>query len=172
MKIKVGINGLGRIGRLVVRAAWDWDDIEFIQFNDPRAGNETIAHLLNFDSNHGRWDHDAVASGSDITVGGQTIRCSHNRAIADTDWTECDVVVEASGVMKSTQLLQAYLDQGIQRVVVQHRILRVTPSDLAFRSLRYGFLCGPIRPVKYQRLCSRVSVSLQQHSCSSPNRLN
>jgi phosphoglycerate dehydrogenase-like enzyme len=57
MSIKVGINGFGRIGRLaVLRAAWDWPELEFVQINDPAMGDAaTHAHLLNFDSVHGRW---------------------------------------------------------------------------------------------------------------------
>ena len=57
MKIKVGINGFGRIGRLGLRAAFDWDDVEFIQINDPFGDAQVMAHLLNFDSVHGRWKH-------------------------------------------------------------------------------------------------------------------
>ena len=49
MAIKVGINGFGRIGRLALRAAWDWPDFEFVQINDPAGDAETHAHLLNFD---------------------------------------------------------------------------------------------------------------------------
>ncbi len=69
MTIKVGINGFGRIGRLCLRAAWQWPEIEFVQINDPAGDAETHAHLLNFDSVHGRWHHSAEANGSNITVG-------------------------------------------------------------------------------------------------------
>ena len=55
MKIKIGINGFGRIGRLALRAAFDWPDFEFVQINDPAGDAATFAHLLNFDSVHGRW---------------------------------------------------------------------------------------------------------------------
>ena len=61
MAIKVGINGFGRMGRLVVRAAWGAPDISFVQINEPAADPATLAHLLNFDSVHGRWDHQASA---------------------------------------------------------------------------------------------------------------
>lgn len=118
MTIKIGINGFGRIGRLAMRAAWGWADVEIVQVNDPAGDAATLAHLLNFDSVHGRWAHDAVAEGERILVGDQRISVSHNKAIADTDWSGCDVVLECSGVMKKTSLLQAYLDQGVKRVVV------------------------------------------------------
>ena len=55
MSIKVGINGFGRIGRLALRAAWDWPELEFVRINDPAGDATTHAHLLNFDSVHGRW---------------------------------------------------------------------------------------------------------------------
>lgn len=118
MTIKVGINGFGRIGRLCLRAAWQWPEIEFVQINDPAGDAETHAHLLNFDSVHGRWEHSAEANGSNITVGDKTLLITANKAIDDTDWSDCDVVIEASGKMRDSAMLQAYLDQGVKRVVV------------------------------------------------------
>ncbi len=118
MTIKVGINGFGRMGRLSFRAAFDWDDIEFVQINDLKGDATTLAHLVNFDSVHGRWAHNATSEGNNIVINGKTIVCTQNRAIAETDWSQCDVVIEASGVMKTKALLQAYLDQGVKRVVV------------------------------------------------------
>ena len=118
MTIKVGINGFGRIGRLALRASWEWPEIEFVHINDPGGDVETLAHLLNFDSVHGRWQHEALAEGYRMLVGDQSLTVSHNKAIADTDWSGCDIVIEASGKMKTKALLQAYLDQGVKRVVV------------------------------------------------------
>lgn len=118
MTIKVGINGFGRMGRLTLRAAWGWPEIEFVQINDPAGDAATLAHLLNFDSIHGRWAHEATANGSDIIINGKTIRTSRNKTIAETDWSGCDVVIEASGKMRTKALLQAYLDQDVKRVVV------------------------------------------------------
>lgn len=118
MTVKVGINGFGRIGRLVMRAAWGWPGIEFIQINDPGGDAATLAHLLTFDSVHGRWVHEATADGDEICVGTQRIRTTQNKAIADTDWSACDIVIEASGKMKTKAVLQGYLDQGVKRVVV------------------------------------------------------
>ncbi|HBI77975.1 MAG TPA: type I glyceraldehyde-3-phosphate dehydrogenase, partial [Marinobacter adhaerens] len=117
-KIKVGINGFGRIGRLALRAAWGWPDMEFVAINDPGADTGTLAHLLNFDSIHGRWSREATADGTDIVIEGQRIRVTHNRSIGETDWSGCDLVIEASGVNKKVSALQAYLDQGVKRVVV------------------------------------------------------
>ncbi|MBH1970187.1 ArsJ-associated glyceraldehyde-3-phosphate dehydrogenase [Moraxellaceae bacterium AER2_44_116] len=118
MTIKVGINGFGRMGRLALRAAWDWPELSFTHINDPAGDAITLAHLLNFDSVHGRWQHEAKAEGEDIVIGTRRIKISRNKSIADSDWSDCDVVIEASGKMKTTALLQAYLDQGVKRVVV------------------------------------------------------
>ncbi|WP_461518808.1 ArsJ-associated glyceraldehyde-3-phosphate dehydrogenase [Porticoccus sp.] len=118
MTIKIGINGFGRMGRLALRAAWDKYDLEFVQINDPAGDATTLAHLLTFDSVHGRWQFEADADGNDIVVDNHRIRCTQNKTIGDTDWSGCDLVIEASGKMKSSQVLQAYLDQGVKRVVV------------------------------------------------------
>lgn len=118
MSLKIGINGFGRMGRLALRAAWGWPGIEFVQINDPAGDAATLAHLLNFDSVHGRWQHEASADGDQIRVGDHLLTVSRNKAIADTDWSGCDLVLECSGVNKTTAALQAYLDQGVKRVVV------------------------------------------------------
>lgn len=118
MAIKVGINGFGRIGRLALRASWDWPDFEFVQINDPAGDAETHAHLINFDSVHGRWHREAGAEGDSVVIEGKRIKVTANKTIADTDWSGCDLVLEASGKMKSVAVLQAYLDQGVKRVVV------------------------------------------------------
>ena len=118
MTIKVGINGFGRIGRLALRAAWGWPELEFVQINDPAGDAATHAHLLNFDSVHGRWQHEAGSDGDCIVIEGKRIEVSANKTIADTDWSGCDLVIEASGKMKTVAVLQAYLQQGVKRVVV------------------------------------------------------
>ncbi|QSX40414.1 ArsJ-associated glyceraldehyde-3-phosphate dehydrogenase [Shewanella cyperi] len=118
MKIKIGINGFGRMGRLALRAAWDWDDVEFVHINDPAGDAATLAHLLEFDSVHGRWGHGVATDGEQILIDGKAISTSRNSTIAATDWSGCDLVIEASGKMKTKALLQSYLDQGVKRVVV------------------------------------------------------
>lgn len=117
-KIKVGINGFGRIGRLALRASWNWPEFEFVQINDPAGYAQTFAHLLNFDSIQGTWNHEAVATDNSIVIDGKAIVFTHHKTIAETDWSACDVVIEASGKMKTVAILQAYLDQGIKHVVV------------------------------------------------------
>ncbi|QIR16018.1 ArsJ-associated glyceraldehyde-3-phosphate dehydrogenase [Shewanella aestuarii] len=122
MTIKIGINGFGRMGRLTMRAAFDWDEIEIVHINDPAGDAATLAHLMTFDSVHGRWHHEASHTEENehqaILINGKTIPCTQNVATQDTDWSQCDVVIEASGKIKTKALLQAYLDQGVKRVVV------------------------------------------------------
>ncbi|HBZ99216.1 MAG TPA: type I glyceraldehyde-3-phosphate dehydrogenase, partial [Pseudomonas sp.] len=113
MSIKVGINGFGRIGRLALRAAWDWPELDFVQINDPAGDAAAHAHLLKFDSVHGRWQHEASADGDCLVINGQRVKVSANKAIADTDWSGCDLVIEASGKMKTVAVLQQYLEQGV-----------------------------------------------------------
>lgn len=118
MTIKVGINGFGRMGRLTLRAALDWPEVEFIKINDVAGDAKTHAHLLEFDSVHGRLDTPVFVDGNTMKVAQHTINVSNNKAINDTDWSACDVVIEASGKMKTTELLKQYLAQGVKRVVV------------------------------------------------------
>ena len=123
MTIKIGINGLGRMGRLTLRAALNGAmsgvDFEFIKSNDPAGDAITLAHLLNFDSVHGRADYQARAE-DEIIVIDDHHRLIHTRnaRLEDTNWSDCDLVIEASGKFKSQQTLQSYFDQGVKRVVV------------------------------------------------------
>lgn len=121
-RIPVGINGFGRIGRLVLRVLYnvpaEQRRLEVVQINDPAGDAATLAHLLNFDSVHGRWQHEARAEGDFLLIDGDRIRVTGTTTITDNDWSNCAVVVEASGKMKTTAVLQHYLDQGVARVVV------------------------------------------------------
>jgi glyceraldehyde 3-phosphate dehydrogenase len=67
---------------------------------------------------HGRWHNEASAEGDHVMIGGNRIKVTANKTIAETDWSGCDLVIEASGKMKTVAVLQAYLDQGVKRVVV------------------------------------------------------
>ncbi|ENM5784726.1 ArsJ-associated glyceraldehyde-3-phosphate dehydrogenase [Vibrio metoecus] len=118
MTIKVGINGFGRIGRLALRASFDWPEIEFVQINDVAGDAATLAHLLEFDSIQGRWHH-AVSSEADaILINGKRIRATQEKAIDAVDWSGCDVVIEATGKHRKGEFLNQYLAQGVKRVVV------------------------------------------------------
>ena len=118
MSIRVGINGFGRMGRLTLRAAWDNPDLQFVQINDPAGDAATLAHLLAFDSVHGRWDRGITADGEALVIDGTRIPVTRNKDIAATDWSGCDVVIESSGKFRKPDVLQPYLDQSVKRVVV------------------------------------------------------
>tara|TARA_R110002094_G_scaffold79602_9_gene85517 strand:- start:4107 stop:5108 length:1002 start_codon:yes stop_codon:yes gene_type:complete len=118
MSIKIGINGFGRMGRLTLRVLCEQPDGRIVQINDPAADAATHAHLMNFDSVHGRWQREATSVNETLIIGDQRVAVTANTAISATDWSGCDVVIEASGKMKTRALLQAYLDQGVERVVV------------------------------------------------------
>ncbi|HDZ9463293.1 TPA: ArsJ-associated glyceraldehyde-3-phosphate dehydrogenase [Vibrio cholerae] len=118
MAIKVGINGFGRIGRLALRASFDWPEIEFVQINDVAGDAATLAHLLEFDSVQGRWHH-AVGSEADaVLINGKRISATQEKAIDAVDWSGCDVVIEATGKHRKGEFLNQYLAQGVKRVVV------------------------------------------------------
>lgn len=118
MAVKVGINGFGRIGRLALRAAFDWDELEFVQINDVAGDTATLAHLLEFDSVQSRWHHEVTSEGDEIVINGTRIKTTQERDIDAVDWSGCDVVIEATGVHRKSQLLNKYLEQGVKRVVV------------------------------------------------------
>ena len=118
MSIKVAINGFGRMGRLALRAGWNNPELEFVQINENAADAKVLAHLLNFDSVHGRWHYQAEHNNNSISIDNQQILCSQNQRIADTDWSGCDLLIDATGVHKSVQSLQPYFEQGVKKVLV------------------------------------------------------
>ncbi|EOX3448976.1 ArsJ-associated glyceraldehyde-3-phosphate dehydrogenase [Vibrio paracholerae] len=118
MAIKVGINGFGRIGRLALRASFDWPEIEFVQINDVAGDAATLAHLLEFDSVQGRWHHAVNSEADAVLINGKRIRTTQEKAIDAVDWSGCDVVIEATGKHRKGEFLNQYLAQGVKRVVV------------------------------------------------------
>ena len=123
MTIKIGINGFGRMGRLGLRAALDHvgdaPDMRFIQINEIACDAAGAAHLLQFDSVHGRWGHECGGEGEALHIDGQALGYSSDKAIPETDWSGCDIVIEATGKHhKQPELLQAYFEQGVKKVVV------------------------------------------------------
>ena len=118
MSIRVGINGFGRMGRLGLRVAWGSPDLEFVQVNEIAGDATCSAHLLQFDSVHGTWHHDCRAEGGRLVVDDRSIGYSSHVAVGDTDWSGCDLAIEATGKWKTLDKLQTYLDQGVKKVVV------------------------------------------------------
>jgi len=119
MSIKIGINGFGRMGRLGLRAGWDKSEYEMVQINEIATDVAGSAHLLKFDSVHGTWNHETAADNDQIIIDGKALSYSANTAIGDTDWSGCDIVIEATGKHhKKPETLQAYFDQGVKKVIV------------------------------------------------------
>ena len=118
MTTKIGFNGFGRIGRLTFRVLSRMEGFETVQINDPAGDAKTFAHLLNFDSVHGHWERQANSDESHLLVDGDPIVFTQNKEISQGDWSECDLVIDASGKFKTTASLQAYFDQGVKRVLV------------------------------------------------------
>ncbi|MCB1859798.1 MAG: ArsJ-associated glyceraldehyde-3-phosphate dehydrogenase [Gammaproteobacteria bacterium] len=119
MTVRIGINGFGRMGRLGLRAGWGRKGIAVVHVNEIAADARGSAHLLKFDSVHGIWAVDCEADDEAMVVGGQQITYSRNPAIGKTDWSGCDIVIEATGTHhKNPETLQAYFDQGVKKVVV------------------------------------------------------
>ncbi len=121
MAVRVGINGFGRIGRLDLRAAWGWSEIEFVHINEVKGGAVTAAHLLKFDSVHGRWAPDVEAtSENQILIDGQPISFSEFAKPDDVPWEDygVDIVLECSGKFRTTETLDPYFKRGVQKVIV------------------------------------------------------
>jgi len=118
--IRTAINGFGRMGRLALRAAWGCDELAFVHINETAGDANCSAHLLNFDSVHGRWDREATAGEDSVLIDGQRITHSSIATPSDVDWQGMgvDLVIEASGKFRTPETLQAYFDQGVKKVVV------------------------------------------------------
>ncbi len=119
MTVRVGINGFGRMGRLGLRAGWEMDGFEVVHVNEIATDATGSAHLLKFDSVHGTWDHETTAVDDTMQVDGKSITHTSNNTIEETNWSGCDIVIEATGKHhKTPEKLQAYFDQGVKKVVV------------------------------------------------------
>jgi len=119
MTIRVGINGFGRMGRLGLRAGWNNDTYQIVRINEASTDAIGSAHLLKFDSVHGIWDHSVSASGDTIDVEGHLITHTSHKEIHETDWSDCDIVIEATGKHhKKPETLQHYFEQGVKKVIV------------------------------------------------------
>jgi glyceraldehyde 3-phosphate dehydrogenase len=118
MAARLGINGFGRMGRLGLRAGWGMSEIEVAQINEIATDAAGSAHLLRFDSVHGIWGPDCRGQDGQMLIDGRAIDYSANVAIAETDWSGCDIVIEASGKFRKPEQLQAYFAQGVKKVIV------------------------------------------------------
>ena len=120
MAIRLGINGFGRMGRLALRAGWGRPDLEFVHINEIAGGPPTAAHLLTFDSVHGRWDRPVEASEDALSVDGRSIAFSAAATPGAVPWSTAgvDVVLECSGRFRTTETLEEYFSAGVKTVIV------------------------------------------------------
>ncbi|WP_448524464.1 ArsJ-associated glyceraldehyde-3-phosphate dehydrogenase [Parathermosynechococcus lividus] len=120
MGIGIGINGFGRIGRLVLRAAWAWPELEFRHINEIQGGTTAAAHLLEFDSVHGRWPQVIHAKEGAIAIADQSITFSEAKHPEDVSWGDygVEIVLECSGKFRTPKQLAPYFAAGVRKVIV------------------------------------------------------
>ena len=118
-KIKVGINGFGRIGRLVFRAAQERDDIEIVGIND-LIDVEYMAYMLKYDTMHGQFNGSIEVKDGKLVVNGHAIRVTSEKNPADLKWNEvgAEYVVESTGLFLTKEKAQAHIQAGAKRVVM------------------------------------------------------
>ncbi|BBK29488.1 glyceraldehyde 3-phosphate dehydrogenase [Stella humosa] len=157
----IGINGMGRIGRLALRAALggveraDGDPragnrLEIAHVNEIKGGAVAAAHLLEFDSTHGRWRTGiAVEDPGAIRVGGRRIGFSEGAVPAAVPWGDlgCDIVLECTGRFRDPAQLQGYFDRGVQRVIVAAPV-----ADAAALNVVVGVNDGLYDPARHRLL--------------------
>lgn len=120
-KTRVGINGFGRMGRLALRAGYGHKNLEFVHINEIHGNARSAAHLLAFDSVHGRWHDEEVEAGDGrITIGDSSITCSSFEDPDEIPWQESGVelVIEATGEFRTPQSIAAHFKEGVRTVLV------------------------------------------------------
>jgi len=120
MAVKVGINGFGRIGRLVFRAALTNSNIECVAVNDLPVPTEVLAHLLKYDSNFGRTDTEIKAKEGAIIVGGKEVKVLNYKSPAEIPWKDLgvEVVVESTGVFREREKASPHIEKGGAKKVI------------------------------------------------------
>jgi glyceraldehyde 3-phosphate dehydrogenase len=119
MAIRIGINGFGRIGRLVFRSAMKQEDVTIVGIND-LLDIEHLAYLLKYDSVHGKYDGTVEINGNDLVVDGHPVRISAERDPSAIGWgsMNTDVVAECTGIFTTLEKAQAHIDGGAKKVVI------------------------------------------------------
>ena len=126
MGIKIGINGFGRIGRLLFRAGIDCQDIEFVGINDPGMTPDYMAYMLKYDSMHGRFEGEISYTDNTITVNGKTIQVYAIKNPSEIPWGKinAEYVMDASGLFLTQEKAQGHIDAG-----AKHVIMSAPPKD-------------------------------------------
>ncbi len=119
MTVRVGINGFGRIGRMVFRAAQEFGDVEVVGIND-LLDPEYLAYMLKHDSVHGKFKGDIAVDGDTLVVNGKNIRLSAERDPAELKWgdVDVDVVIESTGLFLTRETAQKHIDAGAKKVIM------------------------------------------------------
>jgi glyceraldehyde 3-phosphate dehydrogenase len=133
-KLRVAINGFGRMGRLVLRAAWGVPELDIVHINEIDGDGGLCAHLLEFDSVHGRWPH-AIAGESDgVIVDGKRLSLSRAAAPGEVDWKALgvDLVLECTGAFRSEKTLQPYFDRGVRKVIVAAPVKEANALNIVY----------------------------------------
>ena len=120
MSMRIGINGFGRMGRLALRAGWGRPDLSFTHINEISGGPETAAHLLTFDSVHGRWPRAVEVDKGGVSIEGTALTFSEHKQPGDVPWKDLgvDLVLECSGKFRTPLLLEPYFKAGVKKVIV------------------------------------------------------
>lgn len=120
MGIKVGINGFGRIGRLVLRIGAERSDIEFVGINSHSQTPDYMAYLLKYDSVHGRFQGDVSWEGDDLIVNGRRIRVFHCEEPAEIPWSSvgAEYIIESTGKFNTAAKMQGHVDNGAKKVLL------------------------------------------------------
>ncbi|KFH47131.1 Glyceraldehyde-3-phosphate dehydrogenase-like protein [Hapsidospora chrysogenum ATCC 11550] len=120
MAIKVGINGFGRIGRIVFRNAIEHSDVEVVAVNDPFIETHYAAYMLKYDSSHGLFKGDISLDGSDLSVNGKKVKFYTERDPANIPWkdTGAEYIIESTGVFTTTEKAKAHLNGGAKKVII------------------------------------------------------
>ena len=105
-KMKVLINGLGRIGRAIVRINLEKNIFDLVAINDINPDNKNMAYLLKYDCTYGRLTENITSDEDNIYLNGQTIRVSHEKEINDVDFTGIDIVIDSSGIKKNIEQIE------------------------------------------------------------------
>jgi glyceraldehyde 3-phosphate dehydrogenase len=167
--MKIGINGFGRIGRLVFRALWGRPGIQLVHVNDMAGTAATAAHLLEFDSVHGRWQQQLSASVDDpsgFKVADQRISYSQEKEPTAVPWQGAgvDLVLECSGKFKTAETLGPYFEQiDIKRVIVACPVKGVIAGEEAL-NIVYGINHQLYEPARH-RLITAASCTT---NCLAP----
>lgn len=119
-KTKIGINGFGRIGRLVLRACSERDDVQVVGINDPFIDLDYMKYMLKYDSVHGQFDGEISVKNDKLVVNGNEIAVFAEKDPANIDWSSCgaDYIAEATGVFTVTDKANAHFKGGAKKVVI------------------------------------------------------